>query len=88
MSVREAFIIGAAMFYWAGVAHGDNSACWGDNSRKDIGCTQITEKLLLSFRGETTDVIRKAMKAPGRKIDSGLHLSAIMAEAKKAGPAI
>ena len=33
----------------------------------------ITEKLLLSFRGQTIEFVRKVMKAPGRDIEHGLR---------------
>jgi hypothetical protein len=56
----------AILFATAGAAHADNSACWGDESRIDIACVQITEQLLLDFRGQTFEFVRKAMQAEGR----------------------
>jgi hypothetical protein len=43
----------------------NNDACWGDNSRNDISCVQLTETLLLSLRGKTKEQVERAMDAPG-----------------------
>jgi hypothetical protein len=67
------FTMRAAFLCFAGVAHADNAACWGDGSRKDITCIKITEQLLLSLRGQTIEAVRKAFKAPGRRGGNGLH---------------
>src|ERR1700738_4811315 len=50
---------------------GDNSACWGDNERQDISCTQLTEKFFMSLRFATRTEIQKAMNAAGRDIVNG-----------------
>jgi len=69
----------------SGVAHADNTACWGDDSRKDISCARITEKLLLSLRGQTEAAIRKAMNAPGRSIENVLHFLSNYSRGEKSG---
>ena len=66
-------------------AQPENSACWGDDSREDITCTQITEKLLLGFVGQTINSIRKTMKAPGRGIEGGLHFLSNYSRGEKTG---
>jgi hypothetical protein len=71
--MRKALIVGSVVLCFAASARAENAACWGDDSRGDISCTNITEKLLLSFRGQSEDFVRKAMKAPGRKVENGLH---------------
>jgi hypothetical protein len=73
------------LLWFAGAARAENSACFGDDSREDITCTQITEKLLLGFRGQTIDSIRKAMKAPGRRIESVLHFLSNYSRGEKPG---
>lgn len=75
----------AALLCFAGAAHAENSACWGDDSREDITCTKIIGKLLLGFRGQTIDSIRKAMKAPGRGIENGLHFLSNYSRGEKTG---
>ncbi len=75
----------AALLCFAGVALAENSACWGGDSREDITCTKVTEKLLLGFRGQTIDSIRKAMKAPGRGIENGLHFLSNYSWGEKTG---
>lgn len=58
----------------ASPAHAENAACWGDDTRQDISCTAITEKLVLSLRGQDEAAVRKVMKAAGRTIEkTGLH---------------
>ena len=59
--------------YFATPARAENSACWGDNTREDISCVKITEGLLLGFRGQDIEFVRRAMKAPGRGGENGLH---------------
>ena len=71
--MRKALIVGTVALCVSVSAHAENAACWGDDSRGDISCTKITEKLLMGFRGQTVDAIRKAMKAPGRGDDNALH---------------
>ena len=68
-----------------GVVHAENSACWGDDSREDISCARITEKLLLELRGQTETAIRKIMNAPGRGIENGLHFLSNYSRGKKSG---
>ena len=75
----------AALFCFITAAHADNAACWGDESRKDITCAKITEYLLLSLRGQTIEGVRKAVKAPGRKIESGLHFLSNYSRGEKTG---
>ena len=75
----------AALLCLARAAHAENSVCWGDDSREDITCTQITEKLILGFRGQTIDSIRKTMKAPGRGIEGGLHFLSNYSRGAKTG---
>jgi hypothetical protein len=48
---------------------GDNSDCWDDPSRNDIGCTKLSENFLMSLRYATRDQVRKAMNAAGREIN-------------------
>jgi hypothetical protein len=67
-------LIAAANAAYAGYAadfKGDNSACWGDNERQDISCTQLTEKFFMSMRFATRAQIQKAMNAAGREIVNG-----------------
>ena len=72
--MSRALMIAALLWVSLSVsAHAENSACWGDNSRADISCTQITEGLLLSFRGKSMEFVRNAMKADGRSTDIGLR---------------
>ena len=75
----------AALLRLAGVAHADNAACWGDESREDITCVKVTEDLLLSLRGQTIGAVRKAMKAPGRGIENGLHFLSNYSRGEKTG---
>jgi hypothetical protein len=35
--------------------NGDNSACWDDNERQDISCTQLTDRFLMNMRFATTE---------------------------------
>jgi hypothetical protein len=75
----------AALLCFAGVAHADNAACWGDDSRGDITCNKITEQLLLSLRGQTIEAMRKAFKAPGRSVENGLHFLSSYSRGEKTG---
>ena len=54
-------------------ASADNAACWGDDSRQDISCRQLTESFLLSMRGAIRDVVIKAMGVKGRETDAFTH---------------
>jgi hypothetical protein len=45
----------------------------------------ITEKLLLSFRGQTIEFVRKVMKAPGRDIEHGLRFLSNYGRGQKTG---
>ena len=74
-----------ALLCFASTVRADNSACWGDESRKDITCANLTEHLLLSLRGQTTEAVRKAMKAPGREIENGLHFLSNYSRGEKIG---
>jgi hypothetical protein len=75
----------AALLCFTGVAYADNAACWGDDSRVDITCVKITEQLLLSLRGQTIEPVRKALKAPGRSVESGLHFLSNYSRGEKTG---
>jgi hypothetical protein len=76
----------AALLCFAGVAHADHAACWGNDSRGDITCIKITEQLLLSLRGQTIEAVRNALKAPGRSVDeTGLHFLSNYSRGEKAG---
>ncbi len=84
--MRKLAIALTAMLCGSGVARADNSACWGDNSREDITCVQITEPLLLSFRGQSRDFVRKAMKAPGvERHPHSLHFLSNYSKGRKTG---
>src|SRR4051812_34850874 len=65
MMMTSLILSAAVVLAAAGAAHADNSACWGDESRSEIACVQITEQLLLDFRGQTVEFVRKAMQAAG-----------------------
>ncbi|MGI4792915.1 MAG: hypothetical protein ACRYG8_02295 [Janthinobacterium lividum] len=73
--IRPAFIIAlaAGAFAIARPVQAENAACGGDDARQDISCTAITEKLMLSLRGQDEAAVRKVMKAPGRTIEGGVH---------------
>jgi len=69
-------------------ANANNAACWGeqdDPTRPDISCSRITEKLLLSLRGQSEAVVRKTMEAPGRGIENGLHFLSNYSRGKWSG---
>ncbi len=69
----------------SGSARAENSACWGDDSREDISCTQISEKLILSLRGKSEADVQKAMKAKGREVPKGLHYISNYGSGEKSG---
>jgi hypothetical protein len=84
--MRRITIVGmAVLLCFANAARADNAACWDDESRKDITCANLTEHLLLSLRGQRIEDVRKAMKAPGREIENGLHFRSYYSEGKKTG---
>jgi hypothetical protein len=83
-AVRLPLVLGALLMLPIS-AYADNSACWGDNSRGDISCVRITERLLLSFRGQTEPFISKTMNAPGRTTDNGLHYMSNYDQGEKGG---
>ena len=85
LALRAIVVAGMVLLGYTVTAHAENEACWGDDSREDITCTQITERLLLSLRGQTEDFVRKAMKAPGRGLDGGLHFISNFSRGEKSG---
>jgi hypothetical protein len=50
-----------------------NADCWGDKSRQDISCRNLTESFLMSMRNASMAEVRKAMQVDGRPFENGLH---------------
>jgi hypothetical protein len=71
-----------------GSSHGvsaDNAGCWGDDSRQDISCRQLTESFLLSMRGAKREVVIRAMGVKGRGSEGGLHFISNYSMGKREG---
>jgi hypothetical protein len=50
-----------------------NADCWGDDSRQDISCRNLTESFLLGMRNAPIAEVRRVMQVDGRPIKYGLH---------------
>ncbi len=60
----------AVMLVAGPAARADNSACWGfgknDESRPDVTCRPLTQKLITSLRRASLAHVMRAMDAPGQ----------------------
>jgi hypothetical protein len=62
-----------------------NAACWGDNSRQDISCRELTESFLMSMKDKSMSQVQEAMGVKGRPVDNGLHFISNYAKGEKNG---
>jgi hypothetical protein len=78
-------IVMSAMLSLNALAAG-NDACWGDATRQDITCTQLSERLLLSLRGLNLAGVRKAMGVDGRQLpNNGVRFLSNYSKGQKTG---
>jgi hypothetical protein len=86
MYKRTISAMAITIFCLSNMAHAENAACWGDKSRDDITCVNITENLLLSLRGQDMESVRNAMNAPGvRRQPHSLHFISNYSKGRNTG---